>query len=150
MECNLNFEIKQFIFVTLSRILRRTFRFSPPQYSFHTGIFTSVPSGPGGRPLIGVGLAPLYTICPPLWPGPPRPPRCEPLDWPPAPLPRWLVGSWPDSHSGGGTGLDGTGLDGTCLGGTGLGGGGAADCAFFFCIWGALGGIPFPGGGEDL
>ena len=32
-------------------------------------------------------------------------------DWQPAPLPCWAAGSWPDSQSGGGTGLGGGGHD---------------------------------------
>ncbi len=56
-------------------------------------------------PLAAGGPALLYGVCPLLGPWPPRPPFCGPLWCPPAPLPRCAAGSWPDSHSGGGTGL---------------------------------------------
>ncbi len=72
------------------------------------------PQRPGRPPLappLGAprGLASLTVPCwPPLAVWLPRPPRCWPQGWV---FPRWLAGSWPDSHSGGGTGL---GVGGLC------------------------------------
>ncbi len=72
---------------------------------FLGGGATIDPSGPV-PPVAAGGPALLFDVWPPGGPWPPRPPFCGPLWYPPAPLPRCAAGNCPDSHRGGGTGLD--------------------------------------------